>query len=85
MIGRMQVMTMRHVGVVSRLFMVSGCIMFGCFPVMISCVLMMFRSRLMMLNGFVMIVFAFWHRRDMRWRFKNGQDSIPAGQFNLLS
>ena len=44
MLGRMQMMTVRHMGVVSRLFMVSGCIMFGCFTVMISCILMMFRS-----------------------------------------
>ncbi len=39
----MQMVAMRHMGVVSCLFMISGGIMFGCFPVMVSCVLMMFR------------------------------------------
>lgn len=39
----MQMVTMRHMGMVSCLFMISGGIMFGCFPVMVSCVLVVFR------------------------------------------
>ena len=44
MISRMQMVTMRHMGMVSCRLMVSGFIKFGCFPVMISRVLIMFRG-----------------------------------------
>ena len=40
----MQMVAMRHMGMVRCFLMVSGFIMFGCFPVMIRCVLIMFRS-----------------------------------------
>ena len=55
---------MRHMGMVSCLLMVSGFIVFGCFPMMIGSVLIMFRRRFVLLNGLMMIVFAFWHSRD---------------------
>ena len=43
MIICVEMVPVRHVGMVSRLLMVSSFIMFGCFPVMISCVLIVFR------------------------------------------
>ena len=42
MIVCMQMVAVRHMRMVSGLFMVSGGIMFGCFPVMVSCVLVVF-------------------------------------------
>lgn len=64
MIVCMQMVPMRHMGMISCLFMISGGIMFGCFPVMVSCVLIVFRRCFVMLNGLSMIVFAFWHSQN---------------------
>jgi hypothetical protein len=74
MISGMQMVTMRHMSMISCLLIVSGGIMFGCLSVMISRVLMMLRRCLMMLNGLMMIVFTFWHKeKGLRRGFRSYQ------------
>jgi hypothetical protein len=53
MMRRVYRVTVRHVGVMRRLFVVAG-FMVGCgFPVMFGCGFMMMRSQTMMFNAFV--------------------------------
>jgi hypothetical protein len=62
MVGRMQVMPMRHLGMVRGLFVIAGLVVLGGFAMMLGCMLVMFRGLLVMFVNIVFVEILAVHR-----------------------